>query len=234
MRRFAVRPNGSANEGLWLRTCYDKEFKEAHQSVWHSYVKEYDAIDVDSLVLDDAELFRGPWTAMLEILPERVTNSCVDTGDGGFKARVLNELRERDGRDDDSEEKKKSLRELYAELGHHEFMHDMCRRYLRYHKACIDTYILIEDRETQAGEGLFLVYLDEKGNVVRQLRHEPDELDNFTAAWHGRFFDENPAFEDLAEVGPTYLPGGTRGPPYGQGPGPYWLQLIDEGEGQRT
>lgn len=225
LRRLAVW--ASCDEGLWLRTCYGKELEEGHQTVWDNYVSEHDAIDLNALVLDDPELFQGPWTAMLEIFPERVTNSCGDDREE-LVARRLNELREREGRgDDDSEEKRESQRELYANLGRHEFLHEMCRRYRRYHSACIVTHVFVEDRQSQEGEELLHVYLDDKGNVVRQIREEPEALDNFTGAWLDLCFDKGPAFEEYAEVGPAYLPGGARGPPYSQGPGPYWLQLID-------
>jgi hypothetical protein len=210
------------SEGLWIRTCYDKDLEQAHERVWYDNVLKWNALGVDSLVLDDRELVQDPWTSILDIFPERVTNSC-ERWDAEFPAEVLGEMEDGDEESDDNEEERSSERGIYAELRRDEFQQEMCRRYADYHTACTVTYVFIEDKLAQIGEGLLHAYLDGCGNVVRQLREEPASLDNFDGAWLDGCWDEGPGFVK-AEVGPAYLPGGVRGPPYG-GTAPYWLQL---------
>lgn len=86
-------------------------------------------------------------------------------------------------------------------------------RFVSYHIACIVTYILVEDMGTLMGDGVLLVFLDDMGNVVRQDRMSPEQVDNFEIKWRtGRwkYYAERYA----QEVGPAYLNGGVRGPPY--------------------
>lgn len=183
-------------------------------------------MDTDALILDDAELFAGDWSHVLEIFPERVTKSC-DESYNEAQNNSLAELQENEDDTADDAEAQKSERELLAELGPREFQQHMCRGYRQYHVDCVVTHMFVEDKYALEGNGLLHVFLDDCGNVVRQLRVEPGWVDNFDAAWVGGHWDE--AYFEDAEVGPAYLPGGVRGPPYGQGRGPHWLQLITYG-----
>lgn len=141
---------------------------------------KYAAIDVDALVLDDSELFENtPWTSLLEIFPERVTNSCEESN-AESQARIFTELGETEDRNEgiEDEEDREFQRNLYAELPPSEFEQEMCRRYIyhTYQSVSIVTHIFVEDKRVQVGgkeAGLLHVYLDDRGNMVRQLREGP-------------------------------------------------------------
>lgn len=205
-----------------MRTCYDQELEQEHRSVWHEYVTRWQALDPGGLVFDDADLFQGiSMDTLLEIFPERVTNSCGESAHD-FQAEVLAEMKECDEGDDD-DDNEPSEQELFSKLTRHDFQQEICRRrYSEYHYACVETHIFIENKQTQTGGGLLHMFLDDCGNVVRQTRDEkPQQLDNFSGTWSMGAFNERSGYED-AEIGPAYLPGGVRGPPYGQGT-PHWL-----------
>lgn len=87
------------------------------------------AIDVDALVLDGLGLSPCSWRDVLEMFPERITNSCDEhESEVKYAAGKLDELRDREDRqsaqegedvDDEQENEKKreSLKNLYTELG---------------------------------------------------------------------------------------------------------------------
>lgn len=222
-----------------MRTCYNQELEQEHCAVWHEYITRCQTLDPSGLVFDDADLFQGiSMDALLEIFPERVTNSCGESAHD-LQAEVLAEMKECDegdnddgdeGDDDDGDEgdddDEPSEQELFSKLTRHNFQQEICRRrYSEYHYACVTTHIFIEDKQTQIGGGLLHVFLDDCGNVVRQTRdEEPQQLDNYSGTWSMLAFNERSGYED-AEIGPAYLPAGVRGPPYGQGT-PRWLQLC--------
>ena len=225
LRRFATRYRPP--QSLQIRTCYNKELEQNHQSFWHNYVIENDVIGTDALVLDDSELFTRDWSSILEIYPELVTDQC-DENTTTDPANILAEFRDNENNRSINKETRLSEKELFLTLGPRKFQQEMCRRYLKYHVRCIVTHVFVEDKQTLEGEGLLHMYLDDCGSVVRQLREQPEWLDHFECLWLDGSWDEG-YFED-AESGPSYLPGGARGPPYGDGDGPYWLRLITQTE----
>lgn len=50
------------------------------------------------------------------------------------------------------------------------------------HNACGDSCVY-EDAEAQGGGGALHVFLDDCGNVIRQMRVVSNEVDNFDGAW---------------------------------------------------
>ena len=58
----------------------------------------------------------------------------------------------------------------------------MYRTYWTYHAAYMVTYALIEDAKAQYGGRVLHVFLDDCRNVVRQMRVDSNEVDNFDRA----------------------------------------------------
>lgn len=172
---------------------------------------------------------------LLEIFPERVTESCEET-QVEFQADMQVEGTERDENSDENDTDENDtvendtydVNELFAKLTLHDFQQEMChRRYADYHYACIITHVFIDDREAQTGGGLLHAFLDECGNVVRQTREKRVRtLGNYRGAWLSGSWDERNSYEN-AEVGPAYLPGRACGPPYGERI-PQWLQICTQ------
>ena len=89
---------------------------------------------------------------------------------------------------------------------------DLYRTYWTYHATCVVTHAAIEDAKAQYSGGVLHVFLDDCGNVVRQMRVDSNKVDNFNGAWfEGSWKD---VWVYPGELGPAYLPGCVRGPPY--------------------
>jgi hypothetical protein len=190
---------------MWIRTNYDAENEEAHQMLWDEYVDISQVIGPDSLVLEDEGLFANADIAcVLERFPERVTNySALEDVEWREKEMTdfLRMREEAEGETADTREKESSLSS-----------DDLCKTYWMYHAACVVTHAFIEDAEAQGGGGVLHVFFDDCGNVVRQMRVVSDEVDNFDGAWSEGSWKEGWVYP--GELGPAYLPGGVRGPPY--------------------
>lgn len=219
-----LTPFASSEGGLWVLTCYEKELEQAHKALWHDCALKRQTLGNECPVLKDEALLQGiSIDGLLDIFPERVTDPCGDPSDRiDLAEEALSPLRQRDDDDgDDADEAEE--KELFLKLTRHEFQQEMCRRrYAGYHSSCIKAHVFIEDKHAQTGGGVLHVFLDDYGNVVRQVREHPEWLDNYSGSWMGLFYDELPGYVD-GEVGSAYLPGGVRGPPYGQRT-PRWLR----------
>lgn len=163
-----------------------------------------------SLVFDDSTIFgTDNFDSALVAFPERVINmsrvNYVDLRNNALQTMYQN----------DSEGRWIELaNQLEDELDPEEIDAEIVRRrYERYHFACIMSYIFVEDMRTLMGEGLLLVFLDDLGNVVRQDRVTVEQVDNFETIWRtGRW--QSLIKRHIKEIGPAYLTGGVRGPPY--------------------
>jgi hypothetical protein len=193
---------------MWVRTCYEVENEEAHATLWDEYVEISQVISPDSLVLEDKALFDNADTdRILELFPERVTNHCAPE-DVAWREKQLaglfQEVREY------GDEK-----EVFGpeEQGLGLSPKEICRKYWNYHADCVVSHFFIEDGNAQRDKGLLHVFLDDCGNVVRQMRVYSDEVDNFDGAWAEGHWKEGWC-ELNGEIGKAYLPGGSRGPPY--------------------
>jgi hypothetical protein len=57
-------------------------------------------------------------------------------------------------------------------------------KYSRFHAACVVTHVFVEDEEALDGAGLLHVFLDHRGNVLRQWRVEEGGGDDcFDGCW---------------------------------------------------
>ncbi|KAI9368050.1 hypothetical protein BJX61DRAFT_525685 [Aspergillus egyptiacus] len=220
LRRYAAGYRGWAGaEGMWIRTRYGPDSEDAHRALWDKYVEICQVVGPESLILDDQELFGhgdgGDGDAavarVLELFPERVANYCVPEDVEAREAELawfLREMHEYDeGDDDDAEVCPQRDGDLSAE-------EEMCERYWMYHAACVVTHVFIEDREAQEGKGVLHVFLDDCGNVVRRMRVDSTQVDNFDGAWFEGSWKEGWVELGAGELGMAYLPGGVRGPPY--------------------
>jgi hypothetical protein len=52
-----------------------------------------------------------------------------------------------------------------------------------YHAACVVAHAFIEDAEAQGGGGVLHMFLDDCGKVIRQIRVDPNEVNNFDGTW---------------------------------------------------
>ncbi|BCR84032.1 uncharacterized protein ACHE_11434A [Aspergillus chevalieri] len=207
LRRFAL---AAGINPIWMRICYDADSPDAHDAIWREFMCEkYQAACPGSLIFNDPTTFGTDNVDLaLEAFPERVINTsrpeyahvreaalqCLRGGDTSRWTRLEGQYE--DILDQD---------EIDAIV--------IRERFVSYHIACIVTYILVEDMGTLMGDGVLLVFLDDMGNVVRQDRMSPEQVDNFEIKWRtGRwkYYAERYA----QEVGPAYLNGGVRGPPY--------------------
>ncbi|KAL3492738.1 hypothetical protein BJX62DRAFT_235896 [Aspergillus germanicus] len=209
LRRYAAGyRDWTGNEGMWVRTCYDIENEEAHIGLWDKYVDISQVISPDSLVLEDKALFDNADTdRILELFPERVTNHCAPE-DVAWREKQLADFFQEVREYGDEEEVFKS-----EEQGLGLSPEEICRKYWNYHADCVVSHFFIEDGSAQRDKGLLHVFLDDCGNVLRQMRVYSDEVDNFDGAWAEGHWKES--WCDLrGEIGEAYLPGGLRGLPY--------------------
>lgn len=191
---------------MWIRICYDTENEEAHAALWDKYVEISQVVGPQALVLDDKELFENAdIVRILELFPERVTNYCAPD-DVRWREKELGDSltirREAGNAPESAGEMSLSSEEL-------------CKRYWKYHTACVVSHFFIEDAEAQRGGGVLHVFLDDCGNVVKQITEDSRTADNFDGAWfEGRWKDGWCSNPGAGELGAAYLPGGVRGPPY--------------------
>ena len=79
------------------------------------------------------------------------------------------------------------------------------------HKACVVTYLIVEDEETLCEEGLvLLVFVDAYGDVVREKRVTAEQAEMMGGFWVNCSWDESGDWED-AVWGPEYTAEGQRG-----------------------
>jgi hypothetical protein len=130
-------------------------------------------------------------TAALEIFPERVANERVDF-----------EIRE------------ESLRDALEDAEEGGWDENPLGPYTLYQAECVVTHMYVEDDVAVNGRGLLHVFLDDRGNVVRQWRVQDDGSESdYDGAWFERVWKGD--FEgERGEVVPAYQEGGSRGPPY--------------------
>lgn len=202
LRRYAGY-SGSEAEGLWLRTCYDPEKEDTHESLFKEFAYHNDAISYHSLVLDDKELFADLDVAgLLEIFPERVTNARAIRGVERREKRLL-EVLEWEEEDKISPPDPQVDPAAFAE------------HYMYYHAECVVTHLFVEDEKALEDWEVLHVFLDECGNIVRQYRQDSPSASGFDGLWLGGRWNEGfRGVGDIGEIGPAYLPGGVRGPPY--------------------
>ena len=194
---------------MWVRICYDAENEEARAAFWDEYVEISQVISPDALVLEDKALFNNADIArILELFPERVTNYCAPD-DVAFREKELMEFFQ-DLRDVGDEEEILGREEQGLGLS----PEHICGKYWPYQAACVVTHFFIEDAEAQRGQGVLHVFLDDCGNVVRQMRVDSEEVDNFDGAWFEGSWKEGWVGLRGAELGAAYCAGGLRGPPY--------------------
>ncbi|KAL4860437.1 hypothetical protein BDV12DRAFT_209422 [Aspergillus spectabilis] len=208
IRRYADYTGG--NEGMWVRICYDIENEEARAVFWDEYVENSQVISADSLVFDDKEFFENAnIERVLELFPERVTNLAT-TIKVAFAEKQLR--KHFDNLVDYGEERLEEEQQMIVQ-GKGE---EVARRYFLYQANCVVTHFFMEDAQAQTGDGGVLhVFLDDCGNVVKKIRETSDEIDNFDGAWFEGHWKEGWVSDpDCGELGPAYLPGGGRGPPY--------------------
>lgn len=195
------------DSGVWIGMCYDKDKEESHRSLWEDFITDHQAIDPDGIVLEDPILSGMEIASILEILPERVIyNSSLWNTE--WHEKVLAELEK-----ENAEDRTDPSEATDWEHGTPEYLRTITKGLCHpYHAACVVSHIMIEDKATLDGEGVLQVFLDDCGNVVSQLRGSALEVDNFDGSW----FEGNwvGCLEYGGEVGPAYLPGGSRGPPY--------------------
>ncbi|KAJ5686606.1 hypothetical protein N7536_009225 [Penicillium majusculum] len=181
--------NTTADNGCWLRLCYTNE--EGHNALW-SANKLAEWVTYDGVVLNDKSIFGGlDLAAALEIFPERVANE-----------RVNFEIRE------------ESLRDAIEDAEEGDWDENPLEPYALYQAECVVTHMYVEDDVAVNGGGLLHVFLDDRGNVVRQWRVQDDGSEsNYDGAWFEHVWKGD--FEgERGEVGPAYQEGGSRGPPY--------------------
>ncbi|KAI9376426.1 hypothetical protein BJX61DRAFT_530841 [Aspergillus egyptiacus] len=180
------------NEGMWVRICYNTENEEARAVFWDEYVENSQVIGADSLVFEDKEFFENAnIERVLELFPERVANSAT-TMKVAFAEKQLR--KHFDNWVHYGEERLEEERQMIVQ-GKGE---EVARRY------------------AQTGDGGVLhMFLDDCGNVVRKISETADEIDNFDGAWFEGHWKEGWLSDPArGELGPAYLPGGARGPPY--------------------
>ncbi|KOS38546.1 hypothetical protein ACN38_g10642 [Penicillium nordicum] len=153
--------NTTADNGCWLRLCYTDE--EGHNALW-SANKLAEWVTYDGIVLDDESIFGGlDLAAALEVFPERVDE------------RVNFEIRE------------ESLRDAIEVAEEGDWDENPLEPYALYQADCVVTHMYVEDDVAVNGGGLLHVFLDDRGNVVRQWRVQDDGSENnYDGAWFER------------------------------------------------
>ncbi|KAJ5130694.1 uncharacterized protein N7515_006733 [Penicillium bovifimosum] len=209
LRRYAAGyESWTGAEGMWIRTNYDAENEEAHQTLWNEYVDISQVIGPDSLVLEDEGLFAKERNSLaryiarvLERFPERVTNySALEDVDWreNTLADFLRMREEAEGQTAGTRENESSFNS-----------DDLCKTYWMYHAPCVVTHAFIEDAKAQWGGGVLHVFLDDCGNVVRQMRVDSNEVDNFDGAWSEGSWKDGWVYP--GELGPAYQANGSSG-----------------------
>ncbi|KAJ5224937.1 hypothetical protein N7468_006162 [Penicillium chermesinum] len=174
--------NTGADAGCWIRLCYTNE--EGHNALW-SANESAQWVTYGGVVLDDESIFGGlDLAAALEIFPERVTNEAVNI-----------ELRE------------ESLKDAKWSAEEGDWAENPLGPYALYQADCVVTHMYVEDDVAVNGGGVLHVFLDDRGNVVRQWRVQDDGSESnydgtsFAGVWKVAFEGEK------GEVGPAYREG---------------------------
>lgn len=217
---------GETKSGLWVRTCYDKDQDESHRSLWREFVVDGQAIGPDGIVFEDPTLFATNLVGVLEIFPERVTNSSNPEAVQRREEVLMQIEAEGQKYEPNSADALVRARENFLNLGPDKYFQRTTQwTYQLYHAECIVSHAVIEDRKALEVGHVLHVFLDDRGNVVNQDRMNAFDLDNFDTLWIDGAWKER---LESGEVGVEYLPGGVHGPPYRWHP--YWLNVIGENE----
>lgn len=209
---------------IWLRTCYDEDREEGYQKLV-SRLNDEVALDVLENLLDDRNQFDygADWTRIFEIFPERLFELLLPDEDYEKRMHRRNEKLEKlqndftsgninpviieyaSTRQDPATGRIRTDEEINASIYN--------TRTERLHDEYVENYIFIADRiATETGKVL-VVFFDDRGRVVRQSRLQADLCEDTAGAWFESRIYEQSEFSE-AEIGPDYLPGGARGPPF--------------------
>ncbi|GIK02899.1 hypothetical protein Aspvir_006962 [Aspergillus viridinutans] len=89
------------------------------------------------------------------------------------------------------------------------------RHYWFYHAECVVTHPFGEEEKALDDRKILHVFLDDCVNIVRQYHRDSCSASGFDGLRFEGLWDELFRFAgDICEIGPAYLPGGVRGPPY--------------------
>jgi hypothetical protein len=169
------------DEAVWLRTHYGDEsndkfgqFRETHED-WDP---RFDKESLPWAVLDDPDVFNFEenWERVFDILPELAgpgqgySRVFASGANQVFLAETRQELREAVLRADDREEE--------AEAG-------VAGTQLQLMAVAMGTYLIVVDQKAFESEGLRILYLDARGNIIRHSRIAPEDIWIARGQWEG-------------------------------------------------
>lgn len=84
---------------------------------------------------------------------------------------------------------------------------------MNFHSQAVCKYLFILDKVALDTGKVLVVFFDDCGRTVRQSRIQPEHCEEIAGAWFDCFIDEMEVFTEV-DIGPDYVPGGSRGPQY--------------------
>ncbi|KAK8050309.1 hypothetical protein PG994_012039 [Apiospora phragmitis] len=207
------------DEEIWLRTQYGPDSDEKFQRLREADEDCDPAFEEDCrswTVLDDKALFADDWSAALDILPELVGPTA------GWDAHNHRHL----GRPDELEPLRRELRDSVASALRLEGQGNDAAQLktddveagggMALQAHVVATFLFVADAETFVTEQLRLLFLDARGNIVRETRVPFEQTWEMRDGWNaGKFRDSNFWLDrDRSELGVQNDPGSILGEKY--------------------
>ncbi|KAK9418254.1 putative WW domain-containing protein [Seiridium unicorne] len=183
----------AAMREVWLRTHYAEDsfdkFNELRESA-EDNDRAFEEVCRSWTVLDDSAVFKGSWLAALDLLPELA---------GPIPASALR----LEGRGNDAEQ----LKVAEVEVG-------PAGKELQAHVA--SSFLFVVDTEAFETGSLRLLFLDVRGNIVREARVPSTDTWEMREAWNAKKFRTGSVWADRrrSEWGQPNSPGSVLGDSY--------------------
>ncbi|ETS88168.1 hypothetical protein PFICI_01996 [Pestalotiopsis fici W106-1] len=181
------------DEEVWLRTHYDED-SDAKFSEWRETDEDYDpAFEEDCrewTILDDPDLFNRDWSTVFEVLPE-LLGPVYDYDP--YSNRHL-------GRPDKLQELRENLRNSADHLTPDEVEAGRAGQDLQ--SNVVASFLIVADLEAFETDKLRLLFLDARGNIVRESRLPCTETWEMRDAWNARKFRDSNFWNDRHRSNP--------------------------------
>lgn len=169
------------------------------------------AVDKEENLLNDSSLYNygGQWSRIFDCMPELIASPPA-RGDDNW----IRQLKRDNSRGTRSEGEQAAIDQAIEEFPMQQSKEIIFNIvHAQVHKAYTVNYLIVEDREALLDRKVLLLFLDDRGHIVRYGREEALEGELFGGAWMDGAWDEMGVWQ-RAQVGPDYQEGGVRGPPY--------------------
>lgn len=199
-------PNNSC---IWLRTCYKSGSDNLHTKLLSLFDRDLaDMVNTYmygvevSHILDDSSLYNygSDWSRIFVRVPEVAQGMMGPIGEGSIK-EVEHMVKD-------------AQIEAVREFEEDEIEELQEPDYTKMQSLCVTNFLFVEDEEALNTGKVLIVWLDERGRIIRQCRIVPQDMEGPLGIQHSPAgYESSPAWL-CGEVGVAYRRGGICGPPY--------------------